>query len=423
MFALVDCNNFYASCERLFRPDLIGVPILVLSNNDGCIIARSAEAKALGIKMGAPFHQCRADLELAGVRWFSSNYALYGDLSSRVMTVLEGKSPRLEVYSIDEAFLDFTGFERHFDLMAYGQDVRESVYRWTGIRVGVGIAPTKTLAKLANHLAKRSESGVAVLDSPERIQEALDKLEVSDVWGIGRKLSEKLRVEGIYTALQLSQADTAWLKKRFSVVLEKTARELRGLSCLSLEEDIPARQQIISSRSFGQRVTDLRELQAAISHHVARAGEKLRQDGLNAGGLQVFIRTGRFNPNEAQYSGSVNHRFVEPTSDSLEIARTANRLLMHIWKPDYRYAKAGVMLVDLDHHKIHQGDLFNDSSRAGKPQLMTTLDQLNQRFPGGVFLGRSAVCKDDKSIEAWRISRNYLSPAYTTNWNELPVVR
>lgn len=421
MFALVDCNNFYASCERLFRPDLNNVPIVVLSNNDGCIIARSAEAKALGIKMGTPFHQCRADLELAGVRWFSSNYALYGDISSRVMTALESKAPRLEVYSIDEAFLDFTGFERNFDLLKYGQEVRESVYRWTGIRVGVGIAPTKTLAKLANNLAKRSGAGVVVLNSQAQIGEALDRVEVSDVWGVGQKLSEKLRAEGIYTALQLSQADLGWLKNRFSVVLEKTARELSGLSCLSLEEGVAARQQIVSSRSFGQRVTDMSGLQASVSHHVCRAGEKLRQDKLKAGGIQVFIRTGQFNPCEPRYSGSISYRFIEPTADTRELSAVANQLLKRVWRSGFRYAKAGVMLVDLQRYSVCQKDLFLDTSNEQGLKVMATVDAINSRFPSGIMLARNIATHGQN--DGWRMNRSYLSPAYTTSWAELPVAK
>lgn len=264
MFLLADANNFYASCERLFRPDLQGVPIVVLSNNDGCIVARSAEAKAIGIKMGDPFHQCRPYLVKHGVRWFSSNYALYGDISARVMTALESMASQMEVYSIDEAFLDCTGMQPNINLREYAHAVQDRVYRWTGIRTGVGIAPTKTLAKVANHLAKTSGAGIAVLDDRQAIADALSNLDVSEVWGIGRKLSERLKAAGIVTALQLSEANPTWLKNRFSVLVEKTGRELAGLSCLALEDAAPARQQIVCSRAFGQRITDLRGPSRAI---------------------------------------------------------------------------------------------------------------------------------------------------------------
>ena len=420
MFALVDCNNFYASCERLFRPDLQGVPIVVLSNNDGCIIARSAEAKALGIKMGVPFHQCRTQLEARGVRWFSSNYALYGDMSARVMTLLEDKAPRIEVYSIDEAFLDVSELAQHFDLFAYGTEVRNTVWQCTGLLVGVGIAPTKTLAKLANHMAKCSRSGVVVLDSTQQIAAQLACINVGEVWGVGRKLAAHLQAEGIYTAADLSRVDPIWAKRRFSVVLEKTVRELNGLPCLELQQDILPRQQIISSRSFGRRVTDLSELQAAISHHVMRAGEKLRQDGLLAGGIQVSARTGRYNAHEQRYAGRLCQLFPYPTDNSLEMAAIANELVSRIYRSGVRYAKAGVMLLELTSPTMQQPDLFYKAAQHNNDQLMPVLDQLNRRFPGGLTLGRTV---GHQHTSGWRMNREYLSPAYTTRWSDLPVVR
>src|SRR5690554_2745934 len=303
-FALVDCNNFYASCERLFRPDLNGRPIVVLSNNDGCIVARSAEAKALGIKMGAPYFQIQRFLEQQGVEVFSSNYALYADISARVMTTLEEMAPRVEVYSIDEAFLDLTGVDHIIELDCFGRQVRETVGRYTGITVCVGIAPSKTLAKLANHAAKKwhATGGVVDLRDKARQRKLMSLLPVDEVWGVGRKLTQRLQSDGIKTVLDLADAQPKSIRQQYSVVLERTVRELNGESCLDLEEVTPVKQQIVCSRSFGERVTDRGVMREAVSEYAARAAEKLRIEGRTAKRVSLFMRTNRFNSHEPQYT-------------------------------------------------------------------------------------------------------------------------
>ncbi|WP_282960971.1 Y-family DNA polymerase [Vibrio alginolyticus] len=294
VFALVDCNNFYASCEKLFRPDLKDTPVVVLSNNDGCVVARSREAKLLGIKMGVPVFQIKAEMQRHGILAFSSNYALYADLSSRVMRTLEEMAPRVEVYSIDEAFLDLTGIESALSLVEFGQQVRERIGHWIGITVCVGIAPTKTLAKLANHAAKKypATQGVVDLTNPDRQRRLLALVPVDDVWGVGRRLSKRLNALGITTALDLANASPRAIRDQFSVVLERTVRELNGDSCIELEEIPPAKKQIVCSRSFGVKVTHFELLREAVCEYATRATEKLRKEQQQAKVLTVFIRTG-----------------------------------------------------------------------------------------------------------------------------------
>lgn len=420
VFALVDCNNFYASCEKLFRPDLKDTPIVVLSNNDGCVVARSREAKLLGIKMGVPVFQIKAEMQRHGILAFSSNYALYADLSSRVMRTLEEMAPRVEVYSIDEAFLDLTGIESAISLVEFGQQVRERIGHWIGITVCVGIAPTKTLAKLANHAAKKypGTQGVVDLTNPDRQRRLLALVPVDDVWGVGRRLSKRLNALGITTALDLANASPRAIRDQFSVVLERTVRELNGESCIELEEIPPTKKQIVCSRSFGVKVTQFELLREAVCEYATRATEKLRKEQQQAKVMTVFIRTSPFKDNEPQYSNSTSGELLIPSCDTRDFIELANHLLKRIWKDGFRYAKAGVMLSDFYDPGMFQPGLFDDiSTRSNSQQLMSVLDTINQSGAGKVFFAGQGLKKD------WSMKREHLSPAYTTRWDQLPRVK
>ena len=420
VFALVDCNNFYASCEKLFRPDLKDTPVVVLSNNDGCVVARSREAKLLGIKMGVPVFQIKAEMQRHGILAFSSNYALYADLSSRVMRTLEEMAPRVEVYSIDEAFLDLTGIESAISLVEFGQQVRERIGHWIGITVCVGIAPTKTLAKLANHAAKKypATQGVVDLTNPDRQRRLLALVPVDDVWGVGRRLSKRLNALGITTALDLANASPRAIRDQFSVVLERTVRELNGESCIKLEEIPPTKKQIVCSRSFGVKVTHYELLREAVCEYATRATEKLRKEQQQAKVLTVFIRTSPFKDNEPQYSNSASGELLIPSCDTRDFIELANHLLKRIWKDGFRYAKAGVMLSDFYDPGMFQPGLFDDvSTRSNSQHLMSVLDTINQSGAGKVFFAGQGTKKD------WSMKREHLSPAYTTRWDQLPRVK
>ena len=420
VFALVDCNNFYASCEKLFRPDLKDTPVVVLSNNDGCVVARSREAKLLGIKMGVPVFQIKAEMQRHGILAFSSNYALYADLSSRVMRTLEEMAPRVEVYSIDEAFLDLTGIKSAISLVEFGQQVRERIDHWIGITVCVGIAPTKTLAKLANHAAKKypATQGVVDLTNPDRQRRLLALVPVDDVWGVGRRLSKRLNALGITTALDLANASPRAIRDQFSVVLERTVRELNGESCIELEEIPPTKKQIVCSRSFGVKVTQFELLREAVCEYATRATEKLRKEQQQAKVLTVFIRTSPFKDNEPQYSNSASGELLIPSCDTRDFIELANHLLKRIWKDGFRYAKAGVMLSDFYDPGMFQPGLFDDvSTRSNSQQLMSVLDTINQSGAGKVFFAGQGTKKD------WSMKREHLSPAYTTRWDQLPRVK
>jgi DNA polymerase V len=420
VFALVDCNNFYASCEKLFRPDLKDTPVVVLSNNDGCVVARSREAKSLGIKMGVPAFQIKAEMQRHGILAFSSNYALYADLSSRVMRTLEEMAPRVEVYSIDEAFLDLTGIESAISLVEFGQQVRARIGHWIGITVCVGIAPTKTLAKLANHAAKKypATQGVVDLTNPDRQRRLLALVPVDDVWGVGRRLSKRLNALGITTALDLANASPRAIRDQFSVVLERTVRELNGESCIELEEIPPTKKQIVCSRSFGEKVTQFELLREAVCEYATRATEKLRKEQQQAKVMTVFILTSPFKDNEPQYSSSASGELLIPSCDTRDFIELANHLLKRIWKDGFRYAKAGVMLSDFYDPGMFQPGLFDDvSTRSNSQQLMSVLDTINQSGAGKVFFAGQGTKKD------WSMKRELLSPAYTTRWDQLPRVK
>ena len=420
VFALVDCNNFYASCEKLFDPKLASKPVVVLSNNDGCVVARSAEVKALGIPMGVPWFKIQQEAKRYGIVAFSSNYALYADMSNRVVEVLGQFTPNLEVYSIDESFLDLSGFQR--DRFEYGQTIRQRIQQWLGLAVCVGIAPTKTLAKLANYCAKKGLAGAdGVCDFttlPESdLTQLLAKIDVGEVWGVGRKIEAQLKAMEIKTVLQLREASPALIRAKFTVVLERTVRELRGVSCLALEEVVPDKQQILCSRSFGQAVYDRDPLAEVVASYVARAAEKLRQQGSLAGALSVFIRTNPFNPKEPQYQRTLTLPLPEATSDTRELVHWASHLLRRLYRPGYAYQKAGVMLSELRPAALAQGSLLAAVDPDRSQNLMATLDAINQRWGRGTL--KTAA---EGVTQAWQMKRQRLSPRYTTDWAGLPSV-
>ena len=415
--ALVDCNNFYVSCERVFRPDLRRVPMVVLSNNDGCVVSRSNEAKALGIRMGQPWFECKALAEEHGILAMSSNYALYADLSNRVMNILSQFAPRHEVYSIDECFVDLTGMPK---LRELGYAMRERVTQWTGIPVCVGIGPTKTLAKLANHVAKKHPRSRGVFNynalTEDQKTRLLQRIPVEEVWGVGRKLTQKLDRHGIQTVDDLRHAHVATLRAEFGVVMEKIQRELQELACIGLQDIQPDRQQIISSRSFGKMVTALPVLQDALSSFVANACAKLRAQNSHAAVIQVFLQTNRFRKDMPQYMPSMAVPLPYPTHDSLEVNRWASHLCERMFKPGYAYKKAGVMLSEISPVTHRQGDLLEPQTTSNS-RLMLAMDTLNQRYGRGtVKVSTQGAFKD------WQMLQERKSPNYTTSWDELPVV-
>lgn len=423
VFALVDCNNFYASCEKLFAPRLKNRPVVVLSNNDGCVVARSAEVKALGIPMGVPWFNIKDDARRHGIVAMSSNYALYADMSNRVVEVLSAFSPNIEVYSIDESFLELSGFGNlPGGLAMYGAEMRQRIADWLGLAVCVGIAPTKTLAKLANHCAKKNLAGAdGVCDftplHPDDLTQLFDRIDVGEVWGIGRKINARLAAMGINTVRQLRDADAETLRSRFSVVVERTVRELRGLSCIDLQEVTPDKQQIISSRSFGQLIHDRVDLEEAVASYMAKAAEKLRAQDSLAGAVQVYIRTNIFKPETPQYQRAVTVPLPDATADTRVLTAWALRVLRRIYRAGYGYHKAGVMLADIMPRLSQQYSLFN----AGAPRaeaLMRVVDGINQRY------GRGSLRLAAEGIEQdWRMRRGNLSPGYTTDWRGLPKVK
>lgn len=420
MFALVDVNSFYASCEKVFRPDLQGKPIVVVSNNDGCIISLSREAKQFGIKMGEPYFKFKEKLYSSKVYVFSSNYALYADLSSRVMQTLTDLAPAIEIYSIDEAFVNVSGVSHCLSLEAFGHQMRTQVLKNTGLTVGVGIAPTKTLAKLANYAAKRwaSTGGVVDLSGRERQRKLLEKVPVDEVWGVGRRITKKLNAMGITTALELAEASSWVIRKHFNVVLERTARELRGEPCLDLEEFTPTKQQIICSRSFGHRITQYEEMHQAICAYAERAAEKLRGEHQYCRFISVFVRTSPHADNEIYYGNQASVTLMTPTNDSRDIIRAATEALGRIWLDGYRYMKAGVMLADFFSSGVAQLNLFDDNRlRANSAALMEMMDSVNHSGKGKIWFAGQGIEK------SWAMKREMLSPAYTTRYADLPVAK
>ncbi|WP_130871384.1 Y-family DNA polymerase [Pseudomonas bubulae] len=413
-FALVDCNSFYASCERVFRPDLARVPIVVLSNNDGCVIARSAEAKPF-IKMGEPYFQIRDKLAQHGIVAFSSNYALYGDLSQRVMTVIDSLVVNSMAYSIDEAFCDLSGMT--VPLEQLGRQIRSKVLRYTGIPVGVGIAGTKTLAKLANHASKRWQlqtGGVVDITDSVRRDKLLKACDVSDVWGIGRKMTEHLKGMDINTAWDLAKADPWTLRKRFSVLVEKTARELQGVPCLEMDEIDPPKQEICCSRMFGTRLTAIEPLREAVATYSARACEKLRAQNSLCKKVRVSIRTGMFNPDEPKYARGVICELPYPTDDTRVITKAAVAALSELFQEGFKFSKAEILLMDLRQPNEFTGDLFSVSQPEATEKVMSVLDAINGRWGRGTL--RVARVPSDP---AWGMRREMMSQSFTTRVDQL----
>ncbi len=422
MFALCDVNSFYASCETVFRPDLWGRPVVVLSNNDGCIIARSAEAKAIGVSMGEPFFKQKELFRRHGIVCFSSNYELYADMSNRVMTTLEEMSPRCEIYSIDEAFCDLSGVRNCRDLTDFGREIRATVLQRTHLTVGVGIAQTKTLAKLANHAAKkwqRQTGGVVDLSNLERQRKLMAVLPVDEVWGVGRRISKKLESMGIKTVLQLADTNLPFIRKHFNVVLERTVRELRGEPCLGLEEFAPTKQEIVCSRSFGGRITDYEDMHQAICSYAARGAEKLRGEHQYCRHISAFVKTSPFAVNEPYYGNQASVKLLTPSQDTRDIIGAAVRCLDKIWQPGLKYQKAGIMLGDFYSQGVAQLNLFDDNApRANSEKLMEVLDHLNAKD------GRGTLYFAGQGIQQpWHMKREMLSPRYTTRYSDLLVVR
>lgn len=419
-YALIDGNNFYVSCERVFNPKLESKPVVVLSNNDGCVVARSNEVKALGVKMGEPWFKLKDLARKHRIIAQSSNYTLYADMSNRMMAILGSYSPQQEIYSIDECFLGLDGLE-HLDLMAWGQRMRRQVRQWVGIPVCVGMGSTKTLAKLANHCAKKNLAGIDgvcnldLLDEQEQ-DELFARIPVGEVWGVGWRLTEKLAARNITTVRELRDADARTLRDAFSVMLERTVMELRGVSCMELEEMAPAKKQIVSSRAFGAYVYTLTELEEAVSLYMARAAEKLRAQHSVAGAVQVFIRTNPFKDEHPQYQAGVNVPLASPTADTRRLTHAAHLGLKHLFKPGYAYQKAGVMLMELREAGHEQGMLF-DEPAPDRPKLMDVIDRANGRW------GRGTLRLASEGVEkAWHMKRGNLSPAWTTDWTQLPRV-
>ena len=435
MYALVDGNNFYVSCERIFRPSLQGIPAVVLSNNDGCAIARSNEAKALGIKMGAPWFQIKHLTDSHGLVALSANFALYGDISDRMMSLAAGLGPTQEIYSIDESFIGLEGVRG--DLVERSHKIRSRILQWTGIPCGIGIGRTKTLAKLANHIAKTAERkpgvypghlaqvcNLEVLSADER-QRVFEATEVGEVWGIGRRISKQLTDGGIKTVQDLVRMDVATIRKGWSVVLERTVRELQGTPCIGLDDAPAPKKEIASTRSFGHAVTELSDLTQAVTEFASRAAEKVRKQHSLASEVMVFIRTSPFRK-DPQYSRSIVVPLRRPTADTGAIVQATVLGLRAIYCQGFKYAKAGVMLLDLQADSIIQGELDlggGDSlgDIADKARLMSALDAINKRYGRGTMKIASAGLDGDRRV--WSMRQERRTPAYTTNWADIPIVR
>ena len=423
LFALVDVNNFYVSCERFFAPQLEKTPMVVLSNNDGCAVARSAEVKALGIKMGTPWFQMKDLAKQHGILACSSNYTLYHDMSQRVVEILRQFTPKLEVYSVDESFLQIESvLNAHESPTHLGSEIKQRIKQWTGLPVCVGIAPSKTLAKFANHLAKKNTSFNGVCDlsnmPKQDLYQWMSEVSAAEVWGVGRKIAKRLEGMGIHTVLDLVQVSPQMMRLQFGVVIERLCYELRGLSCLALEEVAPPKQQIIASRSFGKLVISLEELAESVATHTARATEKLREQGSVTGVISVFLQTNVFMRNEPQYSQSIQIQLTNPTDNTLTLTDAAIEGLKTIYKKGFRYKKAGIILGLMTDKPLVQPSLLEDHLAKGKSaRLMKTLDAINTKY--GQQTLRSAVTGTQQT---WHMKAENVSPKYTSHWDQLPLV-
>lgn len=413
MYALVDCNNFYASCERAFQPQYRNVPVVVLSNNDGCVIARSAEAKKVGVKMGVPAYQIKREIEKYKIAVFSSNYVLYGDMSNRVMTILSSFTPNVEIYSIDEAFLDMSGMS---NLKEYGKHIVDTTIQWTNIPVSMGIAPTKTLAKVANKFAKKYKryKGVCVVDTEEKRIKALQLTEIGDVWGIGHRNEKKLKAHGVNTAYDFTQLSRAWVRKNMTVVGERTWLELNGKSCIDLELVQPDKKQICTSRAFGKTQTELEGMKEAVSYYASLCAEKLRAQRSCACSLMVFIHTNNFREDLPQYFQNCVINLPVPTSSSIEICHYAVEALEKIFRKGYAYKKAGVIITEIVSDEGIQTNLFDKIDRDKHNRLMKVVDNLNSGFSKNVLNLAS-----QGTNKYWKLKQELLSPCYTTKLSDV----
>ena len=412
--ALIDCNSFYVSCERLFNPKIEKKPVVVLSNNDGCVISRSKEAKEIGIKMGEPYFKVKNLVDANKVEVFSSNYALYGDLSRRVMRVLKTFSPQVEIYSIDEAFIDLS-FMDEKGVEEYGKRIRERVLKWTGIPTSVGIASTKTLSKVANHIAKKEKNGVMYLH--QDIDTILKDFKIEDVWGVGKQLSKFYKKNGIKTAQDLKNTSNTWVKKGTNVLGAKTAMELRGISCISLQIDQEKRKNCCVSRSFGRKVKEIQELEEAVTTHCLNAAEKIRADDQVAKTITVFIRTSPFDERRRYYSNSKTLDFPIATSNSIEMIKNAVKALNSIYKDGYMYQKAGVILSNLKDAKNNSDNLLTPILEDKSKTLMQAIDYTNMKY------GRYAVSIAQAGLsKGWKMRREHSSKIDTASFDSLPVI-
>jgi len=414
--ALIDCNSFYVSCERLFNPKIRKKPVVVLSNNDGCIVSRSNEAKALGIKMGEPYFKAKDIIVKNNVQVFSSNYSLYGDLSRRVMRTLKRFNSDIEVYSIDEAFIDLSNFLDN-EVEDLAQEIRATVLQWTGIPTSIGIANTKTLSKVANHIAKKKQSGVTNFVGVENIDPLLEKVDINDIWGVGKQLTKFYHKNGIYNAKQLKNKSNTWIKKSSNVLGSRTAMELRGISCIDMKKTKSKRKSCVVSRSFGQRVEKYQELKEAVVNYCLNASEKIRSESLIAKSITVFVRTSPFQNKFGYYSNSKTIDFPIATSDSIEIVKTALTALESIFKNGYRYQKAGVMLTGLLNSDGVK-NLFSTEKDKKINDLMRSIDNTNYRY------GRSALSLASAGVQKkWNMRRQHSSKIDTADYHCLPTIR
>lgn len=419
MIALVDCNNFYASCERLFQPRLQNRPIVVLSNNDGCVIARSDEAKELGIEMGTPSFLIEAVLQQHNVSVFSSNYTLYGDLSDRVMTTLSQFADQLEVYSIDEAFLNLSSF-RHHNLTGYAQTIRNTVMQHTGIPVSIGIAPSKTLAKMANRLVKKRNKhlGVYCIDTTEKIQFTLQNTLVKDIWGIGSQYTKLLNGHGFITALDLSRAPEPWIRKNLSVAGQRMYNELKGISCIDFDDMPPKKKMVCVARGFGKVLSNKNEVMEALANYTAMVAAKLRSEQLATNTIQIFVQTNAHRTNEPQYFRSLTLRLPVATNSTNELLTHARRGFETIYRPGYNYSKTGCTAMELIPAADVQTNVFDTENRARNSQLMQVLDRVNRSF------GKNTVRFALQGFSTrWKLRQLKLSPCYTTRIEEVLTVK
>ena len=416
--ALIDCNSFYVSCERLFNPSINKKPVVVLSNNDGCVISRSTEAKVLGIKMGEPYFKVKKIVKKNDVKIFSSNYSLYGDISRRVMKTLRQFSPQIEIYSIDEAFLNLSSIKDE-DLFEYADKIRKTVLKWTGIPTSIGIATTKTLSKAANHIAKKEKSGIVDFINSKYIDEFLKKIEINDVWGVGRQLTKFYIRNGINTAYQLKNINNTWIKKNTNVFGSRTAMELRGIQCTSLDIHEEKRKNCCVSRSFGKKVTSLEELKESITTHCLNAAEKIRVDKQTTKKITVFIRTSPFQKNSDYYANAKNIDLPIRTNDSIELVKQALTALKSIYKKGYKYQKAGIILSELNDNDIYKKNLFsNINNEEKRARLMKAIDHTNIKY------GRYALSVAQAGLKKrWNIKKQYSSKIDTACFNFLPTIR